>query len=49
MRQALLPYQNYFISMDCVRYVQGVSPFTPKRSKDSFVKFKQLLMLPQLS
>ena len=29
MRQALLPYQEYFSSMDCVHYIQGVSPFKP--------------------
>ena len=43
MRQALLPCQEYFSSMDCVRYVQGISPFKPKKSKDFYVKFKQFL------
>ena len=29
MREALLPYQEYFLNMDCMRWVQGVSPFKP--------------------
>ena len=43
MREALLPYQEYFLNMDCVHWVQGVSPFKPKKSKDFYVIFKQLL------
>ena len=43
MREALLPYQEYFLNMDCVHCVQGVSPFKPKKSKDFYVIFKQLL------
>ena len=43
MRQALLPYQEYFFNMDCIYYVQGVSSFKPKKSKDFYVKFNQLL------
>ena len=43
MRQALLPYQEYFRNIDCIHYVQGPSPFKPKKSKDFYVKFKLLL------
>ena len=43
MRQALLPYQEYFLNMDYIHYVQGGSPCKSKKSKDSCVKFKQLL------
>ena len=43
MRQALLSYQEYFLNMDCIHYVQGVRSFKPKKSKDFYVKFKQLL------
>ena len=43
MRQALLPYQECFMNIDCVHYVQGPSPFKPMKSKDFYVKFKQLL------
>ena len=38
MRQVLLPYQENFMNVDCVHYVQG-----PKTSKDFNVKFKQML------
>ena len=34
----MLPYQENFMNIDCVDYVQG-----PKKSKDFYVKFKQLL------
>ena len=42
-RQALLPYQECFMNIDCVHYVQGPSPFKPMKSKDFYVRFKQLL------
>ena len=29
--------------MDCIHYVRGESSFKPKKSKDFYVKFKQLL------
>ena len=32
-----------FMNIDCVRYVQGPSPFKSKKSKDFYVKLKQLL------
>ena len=43
MKQALWPYQEYFINIDCVHYVEGPSHFNPKKSKDFYVKFKPLL------
>ena len=43
MRQAWLPCHECFRNIDCAHYVQGVSPFKPKKSKDFYVKFKQLL------
>ena len=38
MRQALLPYQEYFMTTNKVPYVQ-----IPRKSKDFYIKFKHLL------
>ena len=43
MRQALLPYQEYFVTTNRIQYVQRPSPFKPKKSKDIYTKFKHLL------
>ena len=42
MRLVLLPYQEYFMNIDCVHCVQGPILFKPKKSKDFYVKFKLL-------
>ena len=38
MRQTLLPYEEYFMNINCVHYVT-----LPKKSKDFDVKFKLML------
>ena len=38
MRQVLLPYQENFMNIDCVHYVQGLT-----KEKDFEVKFLQML------
>ena len=42
MRQALLPYQEYFMSTNRVPYVGRPSPLIPRKSKDFYIKFKHL-------
>ena len=43
MRQALLPYQEYFMTTNRVPDVQRPSPLIPKKPKDFYIKFKHLL------
>ena len=43
MREALLPYQEYLRNIDWVQDVQEPQQFKPKKSRDFYLLFRQML------